>query len=138
MVGCTCNMSTKCHTLVSFLFLPPSPSSHPIFRLHSFHTNCVKRLPKTQTLTNRGQYFHGPHGGLDVEPELLQGQEALPLEVLQLSDQDQVLLHQGPHGCRQRVVHLTVLKGRLFLNKARGQTPHNRGLDFSLRFHDWR
>lgn len=70
------------------------------------------------SLTDGGQYLHSPHGGLDVEPELLQGQQALPLQVLQLSDQDQVLLHQGPHGRRQRVVHLAVLKGRLLLNEA--------------------
>lgn len=76
---------------------------------------------RVQTLTNRGQYLHSPHGGLDVKPELLQGQQALPLEVLQLSDQDQVLLHQSPHRRRQRMVHLAVLKGRLLLNEAEGR-----------------
>lgn len=76
---------------------------------------------KLQALTNGGQYLHGPHGGLDVEPQLLQGQQTLPLEVLQLCDQDQVLLHQGPHGRCQRVVHLAVLKGRLLLNEAEGK-----------------
>lgn len=75
-------------------------------------------------LTDGGQYLHGPHGGLNVEPELLQGQEALPLELLQLSDQDQVLLHQGPHGRRQCVVHLAILEGRLLLNEAKEQTQH--------------
>lgn len=78
-----------------------------------------------KALTNRGEYLHGPHGGLDVEPELLQGQKALPLEVLQLSDQDQVLLHQGPHRRRQCVVDLAVLKGRLLFNEAEGQAQHN-------------
>ena len=63
------------------------------------------------TPTDGGQYLHGPHGGLDVEPELLQGKQALAVEVLQLGDQDHVLLHQGPHGRRQGVVHLAVLEG---------------------------
>lgn len=76
---------------------------------------------RVQALTNRGEYLHGPHGGLDVKPELLQGQQALALEVLQLSNQDQVLLHQGPHRRRQRVVHLAVLKGRLLLDEAERQ-----------------
>lgn len=80
---------------------------------------------KSQTLTNGGQDLHGPHGGLDVEPELLQGQQALPLEVLQLSDKNQVLLHQGPHGCRQSMVHLAVLKGRLLLNEAAGRIHYH-------------
>lgn len=79
-----------------------------------------------QRFTDRGQYLHGPHGGLDVEPELLQRQQALPLEVLQLGDQDQVLLHQGPHRCREGVVHLAVLEGRLLLDETRSQTQRHR------------
>lgn len=61
--------------------------------------------------TDGGQYLHGLHGGLDIEPELLQGEQALPVQVLQLGDQDHVLLHQGAHGCRQGLVHLAVLEG---------------------------
>lgn len=54
--------------------------------------------------------------------------------MLQLSDQDQVLLHQGPHGCRQRMVHLTVLKGRLLLNKAKDQKQEESPLNNILFF----
>ncbi|KAG7215453.1 hypothetical protein INR49_003229 [Caranx melampygus] len=42
-----------------------------------------------ETRTDGRQDLHGPHGGLDVEPELLQREQALTLQVLQLSDQDQ-------------------------------------------------
>lgn len=69
-------------------------------------------------LTDGGEDLHGAHGGLDVEPELLQREQALAVQVLQLRHQDQVLLHQGPHGRRQRVVHLPVLKRRALLREA--------------------
>lgn len=46
-----------------------------------------------QARTQGGQDVDGAHGWLDVEPELLEGQEALPLQLLQLRDQDQVLLY---------------------------------------------
>lgn len=64
-------------------------------------------------LTQRGQDFHSPHGGLDVEPQLLEGQESLALKVLQLGDQDHVLLDEGPCGGSQGMVHLPILKRRL-------------------------
>lgn len=67
--------------------------------------------------TQGSQDVHGTHGRLDVEPELLQGQEALPLQLLQLRDQDQVLFYQCSHGGRQGVVHLPVLEGGLFLDE---------------------
>lgn len=76
-------------------------------------SNCCVKWP-----TNRGQYLHGPHCGLDVEPQFLQGQQALALEVLQLSYKNEILFHQGPHGRSQSMIHLPVLKGWLLFNES--------------------
>lgn len=70
------------------------------------------------SFTNGGQDFHGTHGGLNVEPELLQGERALSVEMLQLGHQDEIFLHQSVYGCSQGMIHLTVLKRRLLFCEA--------------------
>ncbi len=71
-----------------------------------------------ESFTDGGQDFHGAHGGLYVEPELLQRERALSVEMLQLCHQDEIFLHQSPHGCSQGMIHLTVLKRRLLFCEA--------------------